>query len=169
MTVYHARRQQVIYENIIGFILGYRGNISCKTVLHLDKFSPYATDKELERRFHDITNDYDKSPPPTATASPIYPSLNGILFDSGVGVGSLQSDLNGNTKNLVNNSMNLGAMSLGNSQHSGTDPLGNLNRTATSLNGSGLLTNITGSHNNAGNIQLDRKFLQFTTDQVNLN
>ncbi|XP_065361368.1 protein sine oculis [Calliphora vicina] len=145
---------------------GYRGNISCKTVLHLDKFSPYATDKELDRRFHDITNDYDKSPPPTATASPIYPSLNGIIFDSGVGVGSLPSDLNGNTKNLSNNTMNVGTMSLGNNQHAATDALGNLNRTAASLNGSGLLTNITGSHNNVGNIQMDRKFLQFTTDQI---
>ncbi|GBP97519.1 Trafficking protein particle complex subunit 12, partial [Eumeta japonica] len=114
---------------------GYRGNISCKTVLHLDKFSPYATDKELDRRFHDITNDYDKSPPPTATTSPIYPTINGLIFDSGIGVGSLQSDLNA------------------------SNALSNLNRSsAAAINGTGLLSNITGSHNSAGNIQMDRKF-----------
>ena len=148
--------------------------------MHLDKFAPYATDKELDRRFHDITNDYDKSPPPTATASPLYPSLNGLIFDSGVGVGvgALQSDLNGNTKNLSsnnnnnnnNNIMNINSMTSTNMasvvQHNGSDALSNLNRTTSGLNSSGLLTNITGSHNSAGNIQMDRKFLQFTTDQV---
>lgn len=51
-------------------------------------------------------------------------------------------------------------------QHNGSDALSNLNRTTSGLNSSGLLTNITGSHNSAGNIQMDRKFLQFTTDQV---
>lgn len=145
--------------------LGYRGNISCKTVLHLDKFSPYATEKELDRRFHDITTDYDKSPPPTATTSPVYPTLNGMMFDSGVGVGGLQSDLNGNTKPL-NNGMNLGGSMALQTPTSQTDALSNLNRTTTGLNGAGLLNNITGSHNSAGNIQMDRKFLQFTTDQV---
>lgn len=141
----------------------------------MDKFSPYATDKELDRRFHDITTDYDKSPPPTATTSPVYPSLNGMLFDSSIGGGvggSMQSDLNGNTKplplsssgmNIVGSQMNLSTPS------SQTDALSNLNRTATSLNGTGgLLSNITGSHNSAGNIQMDRKFLQFTTDQVRM-
>lgn len=140
----------------------------------MDKFSPYANDKDLDRRFHDITNDYDKSPPPTATASPIYPSLNGLIFDNTVGVGPLQSDLNGNSKNLSNNNnMNLGGggsgpptMPLGNTQHTSIDALGNLNRTAANLNSAGLLSNITGSHNNMGNIQMDRKFLQFTSDQV---
>ncbi|XP_073838722.1 homeobox protein six4 [Musca autumnalis] len=162
---------------------GYRGNISCKTVLHLDKFSPYASDKELDRRFHDITSDYDKSPPPTATTSPVYPSsaagINNMIFENALGAtsgvqqqppssASLQSDLNGNTKPLTMgvNQMNLNTAASNNvQQHQQSDPLGSLNR---GLNGSGggLLSNITGSHNSVGNIQMDRKFLQFTTDQI---
>lgn len=72
---------------------GYRGNISCKTVLHLEKFSPYSTEKEIERRFHDITSDFDKSPPGS------YPNLNAIFEATG--------DLNGNTTtaSLVKNSI----------------------------------------------------------------
>ncbi|XP_061393829.1 homeobox protein ceh-34 [Musca vetustissima] len=118
---------------------GYRGNISCKTVLHLDKFSPYAPDKDLDRRFHDITSDYDKSPPPTATTSPVYAnSINNMIFENAIGSAGVQQQP--------------------------SDPLSNLNR---GLNGSGgLLSNITGSHNSVGNIQMDRKFLQFTTDQI---
>ncbi|XP_013099873.2 protein sine oculis [Stomoxys calcitrans] len=155
---------------------GYRGNISCKTVLHLDKFSPYANDKELDRRFHDITSDYDKSPPPTATTSPVYPSLNGMIFDSGVGGGvvsggGLHNDLSGNTKPLPlsSSSMNIGAqMNMSNNTPTTqTDALSSLNRTTAGLNVTGgLLSNITGSHNSASNIQMDRKFLQFTTDQI---
>ncbi|XP_011291318.1 protein sine oculis [Musca domestica] len=165
---------------------GYRGNISCKTVLHLDKFSPYANDKELDRRFHDITSDYDKSPPPTATTSPVYPNsaINNMIFENAIGSTGVippppaptQSDLNGNTKALSltgsHHQMNLNTTTgnSGNLQHQQqqqqqqSDPLTSLNR---GLNGSGgLLSNITGSHNSVGNIQMDRKFLQFTTDQI---
>ncbi|XP_017487511.1 PREDICTED: homeobox protein SIX6 [Rhagoletis zephyria] len=122
----------------------YRGNISCKTVLHFDKF--YASDKEIERRFCDITSDYDKSPPPTAAGSPLYPALNGVIYENGVG------DHNGNTKTtLANDALNSG-----------------INRTtAIGLSGgSQLIPGITTTHGMSGGFQLDRKFLQFTTDQI---
>ncbi|XP_036326746.1 homeobox protein SIX6-like [Rhagoletis pomonella] len=122
----------------------YRGNISCKTVLHFDKF--YASDKEIERRFCDISSDYDKSPPPTAAGSPLYPALNGVIYENGVG------DHNGNTKTtLANDALNSG-----------------INRTtAIGLSGgSQLIPSITATHGMSGGFQLDRKFLQFTTDQI---
>lgn len=136
--------------------LGYRGNISCKTVLQLDKFAPYeASEKDLiERRFQDITNDYDKSPPPTASTTPThYPTLNSIIFENG---NSGLGDLNGNTK---------------------TDGLcGGLQRGPTALGGGGvgassgghLISNLTAAHNMSavGSFPIDAKMLQFSTDQV---
>ncbi|XP_054735028.1 homeobox protein SIX6 [Anastrepha obliqua] len=124
----------------------YRGNISCKTVLHFDKFPAYSSDKELERRFCDITSDYDKSPPPTAAGSPLYPALNGVVYENGVG------DHNGNTKTAL-----------------GSETLNSINRTTTvGLGGGGqLISGITATHSMPpGGFQLDRKFLQFTTDQI---
>ncbi|XP_004522031.1 homeobox protein SIX3 [Ceratitis capitata] len=124
----------------------YRGNISCKTVLHFDKFSAYANDKEIERRFGDITSDYVRSPPPTAACSPLYPAMNGVIYENGIG------DLNGNTKTI----------------HA-SESLHSISRTTTAgLNGGGsqLLPSIGGAHGMPGGFQLDRKFLQFTTDQI---
>ncbi|XP_053953772.1 homeobox protein SIX6 isoform X1 [Anastrepha ludens] len=124
----------------------YRGNISCKTVLHFDKFPAYSSDKELERRFCDITSDYDKSPPPTAAGSPLYPALNGVIYENGVG------DHNGNTKTAL-----------------GSETLNSINRTTTVGLGGGsqLISGITTTHSMPpGGFQLDRKFLQFTTDQI---
>ncbi|XP_037934469.1 protein sine oculis isoform X1 [Teleopsis dalmanni] len=124
---------------------GYRGNISCKTVLHIDKFSPYASEKDIERRFQDITSDYEKSSPSTSTTSPIYPTLNGVIFENSL------SDLNGNTKNLGCN-----------------ESLHGLNQAAgQALNSSGpLYPNLSANHTVNGNFHVDRKFLQFTTDQI---
>ncbi|XP_016969574.1 homeobox protein SIX6 [Drosophila rhopaloa] len=133
---------------------GYRGNLSCKTVLQLDKFAPYEgaeKDHLLERRFQDITNDYDKSPPPTASTTPThYPSLNSIIFENGSG-GNL-GDLNGNTK---------------------TDSLCGLQRSGGGLggnpgNGGHLISNLTSAHNMSavGSFPIDAKMLQFSTDQI---
>ncbi|KAH8305597.1 homeobox protein SIX6 [Drosophila kikkawai] len=137
---------------------GYRGNLSCKTVLQLDKFAPYETaekDHLLERRFQDITNDYDKSPPPTASTTPThYPSLNSIIFENGC-AGNL-GDLNGNTK---------------------TDSLcgggGGLSRGGSGLGGNPgggghLISNLTAAHNMSavGSFPIDAKMLQFSTDQI---
>ncbi|XP_017121438.1 homeobox protein SIX6 [Drosophila elegans] len=134
---------------------GYRGNLSCKTVLQLDKFAPYEgaeKDHLLERRFQDITNDYDKSPPPTASTTPThYPSLNSIIFENGSGPNL--GDLNGNTK---------------------TDSLCGLQRSAGGLGGnpgSGgghLISNLTSAHNMSavGSFPIDAKMLQFSTDQI---
>ncbi|XP_030571386.1 protein sine oculis [Drosophila novamexicana] len=134
---------------------GYRGNISCKTVLQLDKFAPYETSEKdlIERRFQDITNDYDKSPPPTAATTPThYPTLNSIIFENGNG--NSLSDLNGNTK---------------------TDALcAGLQRAPTSLSGTGassgghLISNLTAAHNMSavGSFPIDAKMLQFSTDQI---
>jgi len=139
------------------FPVGYRGNISCKTVLQLDKFAPYeSTEKDLiERRFQDITNDYDKSPPPTAATTPThYPSLNSIIFENG---NSSLGDLNGNTK---------------------TDALcAGLQRGHVGLSGTGassgghLISNLTAAHNMSavGSFPIDAKMLQFSTDQVSLH
>uniref|UniRef100_A0A0K8VRE5 Homeobox protein SIX4 n=1 Tax=Bactrocera latifrons TaxID=174628 RepID=A0A0K8VRE5_BACLA len=123
----------------------YRGNISCKTVLHFDKFPAYASDKDIERRFCDISIDYDKSPPPTAAGSPLYPALNGIIYENGVG------DHNGNTKTTLN-----------------SEAINSINRPgAVGLSGGGqLISGITTTHGLSGGFQLDRKFLQFTTDQI---
>ncbi|XP_030387093.1 homeobox protein SIX3 [Scaptodrosophila lebanonensis] len=125
---------------------GYRGNISCKTVLQLDKFAPYeSTEKDLiERRFQDITNDYDKSPPPTAATTPThaYPNLNSIIFENGT-----LGDLNGNTK---------------------SDALcGSLQR-APAGSGGHLISNLTAAHNMTavGSFPIDAKMLQFSTDQI---
>jgi len=135
---------------------GYRGNISCKTVLQLDKFAPYEpTEKDLiERRFQDITNDYDKSPPPTAATTPThYPSLNSIIFENG---NTSLGDLNGNTK---------------------TDTLcAGLQRGPVGMSGTGassgghLISNLTAAHNMSavGSFPIDAKMLQFSTDQVSL-
>jgi len=109
-------------------------------------------DHLLERRFQDITNDYDKSPPPTASTTPThYPSLNSIIFENGSG-GNL-GDLNGNTK---------------------ADSLcGGLQRSAGGLGGnpgSGghLISNLTAVHNMSAvsNFPTDAKMLLFSTDQV---
>lgn len=134
---------------------GYRGNLSCKTVLQLDKFAPYeAAEKDhlLERRFQDITNDYDKSPPPTASTTPThYPSLNSIIFENGC-AGNL-GDLNGNTK----------ADSLcGGLPRSGSGLGGNPG------SGGHLISNLTAGHNMSavGSFPIDAKMLQFSTDQV---
>lgn len=119
-------------------------------MLHLEKFSPYTNDKDLERRFHDITSDYDKSPPPTANNSPVvYPTLNGTIFENGVG------DLNGNTKSSL-----------------ASDALTAMNQRTAALNAASngqIISNLS-AHNIAtsGSFQLDRKFLQFTTDQVSI-
>ncbi|KAH8300478.1 hypothetical protein KR018_008487 [Drosophila ironensis] len=134
---------------------GYRGNLSCKTVLQLDKFVPYEgaeKDHLLERRFQDITNDYDKSPPPTASSTPThYPSLNSIIFENGSS-GNV-GDLNGNTKTdslcggLQRNSSGLGGPSSG---------------------GGHLISNLTAAHNMSavGSFPIDAKMLQFSTDQI---
>ncbi|XP_039488226.1 homeobox protein SIX6 [Drosophila santomea] len=133
---------------------GYRGNLSCKTVLQLDKFAPYEgveKDHLLERRFQDITNDYDKSPPPTASTTPThYPSLNSIIFENGSS-GNL-GDLNGNTK---------------------TDLCGGLQRTGGGLGGNSgsgghLISNLTAAHNMSAvsSFPIDAKMLQFSTDQI---
>ncbi|EDX11287.1 homeobox protein SIX6 [Drosophila sechellia] len=133
---------------------GYRGNLSCKTVLQLDKFAPYEgveKDHLLERRFQDITNDYDKSPPPTASTTPThYPSLNSIIFENGSS-GNL-GDLNGNTK---------------------TDLCGGLQRSGGGLGGNAgsgghLISNLTAAHNMSAvsSFPIDAKMLQFSTDQI---
>jgi len=133
---------------------GYRGNLSCKTVLQLDKFAPYEgveKDHLLERRFQDITNDYDKSPPPTASTTPThYPSLNSIIFENGSS-GNL-GDLNGNTK---------------------TDLCAGLQRSGGGLGGNAgsgghLISNLTAAHNMSAvsSFPIDAKMLQFSTDQV---
>lgn len=128
--------------------LDYRGNISCKTVLHFDKFPAYTSDKDIERRFCDISIDYDKSPTPTTAGSPLYPALNGVIYENGVG------DHNGNTKTTLN-----------------SETLNSINRTgAVGLSGGGqLISGIATTHGLSGGFQLDRKFLQFTTDQVGVN
>nr|NP_649256.1 Six4, isoform A [Drosophila melanogaster]NP_730566.1 Six4, isoform B [Drosophila melanogaster]AOQ11968.1 Six4-RA [synthetic construct]AAD39864.1 homeobox protein SIX4 [Drosophila melanogaster]AAF51640.3 Six4, isoform A [Drosophila melanogaster]AAF63760.1 myotonix [Drosophila melanogaster]AAN12144.1 Six4, isoform B [Drosophila melanogaster] len=133
---------------------GYRGNLSCKTVLQLDKFAPYEgveKDHLLERRFQDITNDYDKSPPPTASTTPThYPSLNSIIFENGSS-GNL-GDLNGNTK---------------------TDLCAGLQRSGGGLGGNAgsgghLISNLTAAHNMSAvsSFPIDAKMLQFSTDQI---
>lgn len=121
----------------------------------MDKFAPYETSEKdlIERRFQDITNDYDKSPPPTAATTPThYPTLNSIIFENGNG--NSLSDLNGNTK---------------------TDALcAGLQRAPTSLSGTGassgghLISNLTAAHNMSavGSFPIDAKMLQFSTDQV---
>ncbi|ALC44781.1 Six4, partial [Drosophila busckii] len=131
---------------------GYRGNISCKTVL--DKFPHYeTTEKDLiERRFQDITNDYDKSPPPTAATTPThYPSLNSIIFENGNG--SL-GDLNGNIKSdALCAGLQRGAVSLASTGGS---------------SGGHLISNLTAAHNMSavGSFPIDAKMLQFSTDQI---
>ncbi|XP_017080160.2 homeobox protein SIX6 [Drosophila eugracilis] len=135
---------------------GYRGNLSCKTVLQLDKFAPYEgaeKDHLLERRFQDITNDYDKSPPPTASTTPThYPSLNSIIFENGSG-GNL-GDLNGNTKT-----------DLCGLQRSGSGLSGN---PGSGGGGGHLISNLTAAHNMTavGSFPIDAKMLQFSTDQI---
>ncbi|EDV40123.1 uncharacterized protein Dana_GF24111 [Drosophila ananassae] len=133
---------------------GYRGNLSCKTVLQLDKFPYEGAEKDhlLERRFQDITNDYDKSPPPTASTTPThYPSLNSIIFENG-NAGNL-GDLNGNTKT---DSM------CGGLQRNGSGLGG------TSSTGGHLISNLTAAHNMSavGSFPIDAKMLQFSTDQI---
>uniref|UniRef100_A0A1B0AQQ1 Homeobox domain-containing protein n=1 Tax=Glossina palpalis gambiensis TaxID=67801 RepID=A0A1B0AQQ1_9MUSC len=149
---------------------GYRGNLSCKTVLHLDKFSPYATDKQLERRFQEITSDFEKSSSNTATTSPVFSSsLNGLIFDGGVGVGApIAADHNGMSKSSTTTTaaINIGCIGLTN-----VNAAEGLSRTgAGPLNATPLLSSSTStiSHNSnsANNLQIERKFLQFTTDQI---
>ncbi|KAH8294111.1 hypothetical protein KR054_008408 [Drosophila jambulina] len=136
---------------------GYRGNLSCKTVLQLDKFAPYeAAEKDhlLERRFQDITNDYDKSPPPTAATTPThYPSLNSIIFENGC-AGNL-GDLNGNTKTDC-------GVGVGGLSRSGSGLGGNPG------SGGHLISNLTAAHNMSavGSFPIDAKMLQFSTDQI---
>uniref|UniRef100_A0A1A9WDI5 Homeobox domain-containing protein n=1 Tax=Glossina brevipalpis TaxID=37001 RepID=A0A1A9WDI5_9MUSC len=144
---------------------GYRGNLSCKTVLHLDKFSPYATDKQLERRFQEITSDFDKSPSNAATTSPVFSSsLNGLIFDGGAGIGApIPSDHNGNSKSSAATvSINIDSI--------GVNASDGLSRSTLPLNATPLLSSSTSaaSHgsNSASNLQMERKFLQFTTDQI---
>ncbi|KAH8380993.1 hypothetical protein KR200_003840 [Drosophila serrata] len=140
---------------------GYRGNLSCKTVLQLDKFAPYETaekDHLLERRFQDITNDYDKSPPPTASTTPThYPSLNSIIFENGCS-GNL-GDLNGNTKT---DSLCGGGGGVGGLSRSGSGLGGNPG------SGGHLISNLTAAHNMSavGSFPIDAKMLQFSTDQI---
>lgn len=140
------------------FSLGYRGNISCKTVLQLDKFAPYeATEKDLiERRFQDITNDYDKSPPPTASTTPThYPTLNSIIFENG---NSSLSDLNGNTTKTD-------ALCAGMQRGPGAGLAG-----TGASSGGHLISNLTAAHNMSavGSFPIDAKMLQFSTDQVTI-
>lgn len=150
-------------------ITGYRGNLSCKTVLHLDKFSPYATDKQLERRFQEITSDFEKSPSNTATTSPVFSSsLNGLIFDGGVGVGApITTDHNGMSKSSTTTTaaINIGCIGLTN-----VNAAEGLSRGTVPLNATPLLSSSTStvSHNSnsANNLPIERKFLQFTTDQV---
>lgn len=128
--------------------------MSCKTVLQLDKFPYEGAEKDhlLERRFQDITNDYDKSPPPTASTTPThYPSLNSIIFENGNAANL--GDLNGNTKT---DSM------CGGLQRNGSGLGG------TSNTGGHLISNLTAAHNMSavGSFPIDAKMLQFSTDQV---
>lgn len=124
--------------------------------MQLDKFGPYeATEKDLiERRFQDITNDYDKSPPPTAATTPThYPTLNSIIFENGT---SSLSDLNGN--NTKTDAICAGMQ---------RGPTTGLAGTGASSGGH-LISNLTAAHNMSavGSFPIDAKMLQFSTDQV---
>lgn len=126
--------------------------------MQLDKFAPYeASEKDLiERRFQDITNDYDKSPPPTAATTPThYPTLNSIIFENGT---SSLSDLNGNTTNKTD------ALCAGMQRAHTTGLAG----TGGASSGGHLISNLTAAHNMSavGSFPIDAKMLQFSTDQV---
>lgn len=124
----------------------------------MDKFAPYeATEKDLiERRFQDITNDYDKSPPPTASTTPThYPTLNSIIFENG---NSSLSDLNGNTTKTD-------ALCAGMQRGPGAGLAG-----TGASSGGHLISNLTAAHNMSavGSFPIDAKMLQFSTDQVTI-
>ncbi|EDW79077.2 uncharacterized protein Dwil_GK12359 [Drosophila willistoni] len=137
---------------------GYRGNISCKTVLQLDEVYE-ATEKDhhlLERRFQDITNggyDENKTPPPIASTTPrLYPNLNSIMFEN---------DVNGNTKTTTTDTLGL--------QRVGVVGVAGTANLSHSSNSSGhLISNLTTAHNMSavGNFPIDAKMLQFSTDQI---
>lgn len=100
-------------------------------MLHLEKFGTYPTDKEIERRMQDISNEYDKSTLTSGAQHP-YPTFNGMVFES-----STNGDLNGNTTILSNS-----------------------NR---------ITTNGHLGHIGTPNFQHDKKYLQFSTEQVRRN
>lgn len=126
----------------------------------MDKFPGYA-ERENERKFPDITSDYDKSPPPTAATSPnttaYHSTLNGVIYENSI------SDLNGNTK-TIGNIMSVAGMTTTTTTPTaigvGIPSLAMPN----GLNGGGQL--MSSLNATTASYQIDRKFLQFTTDQV---
>lgn len=78
--------------------------MSCKGALNFDKniYSPYASERDLERRFQDLASDYDKSSPPTAEMLPVYRHLSSIPYHSnGITATNFHGNGNGISKVIV--------------------------------------------------------------------
>ncbi|EDW34715.1 GL12751 [Drosophila persimilis] len=133
---------------------GYRGNLSCKTVLQLDKFGPYEARRRIIcwsaafRIYYDYDSPHRHEPRPR----PHIPTLTALCSRMASVAALWRSQWQYEDGLLCAGLQRGGAGSLGGNP----------------VTGGHLISNLTAGHNMSavGNFPIDAKMLQFSTDQI---